>query len=414
LFQPENAASGMLSGPDWVLRKVFNENGSLLPSMKVLVVGSGNIGSVAAADLARSVSACNVVVSDKNDEAAKTVAESIGASNVSWIRLDVANYDNLVKTLEDFDLAMGFLPGKLGYRLIEGCIDARVDLVDVSFMPENPLTLNRRAEKAGVAIVPDCGLAPGISNVLVGHAAGKLDKVHAVHIMVGGLPEKPVPPLGYVITWSPESLIDEYTRRAGIVEQGRIHEVDALSGVEEVEFSGVGRLEAFFTDGLRTLLHTVKNVDEMWEKTLRYPGHAEKVGLLAALGFFEDSRVEVEGASVSPRKLTVKLLFEKLWRPEVKDIAALKVEVSGVKKGKPTRYVYQLLDRYDEKSRTTAMARTTAYPASIVARLMLNKAVKMKGVVPPERLGMDEGLFKSFSDGLNMRGISVREEQIAS
>jgi saccharopine dehydrogenase-like NADP-dependent oxidoreductase len=281
-------------------------------------------------------------------------------------------------------------------------------------MAENPLALTDDAVKANVTTVPDCGLAPGISNILVGHAASELDKVQAVHIMVGGLPEKPVPPLGYVITWSPENLIDEYKRKARIVKEGKIIEVEALTGLEEVEFPGFGRLEAFYTDGLRTLPHTITDASDMWEKTLRYPGHAEKIKLLKALGFFEEEQIDIEGVSVSPRKLTLKLFEQKLRKPEVKDIVALKVEVSGVKNGRQTRYVYHLLDYYDEKQGVTAMARTTASSASIVAQLMLKKALKEKGVVPTEKIGKNNALFQLFWDELKKRGIRIAEEKMVS
>jgi len=275
--------------------------------MKLLILGCGNIGSVAAEDIGKSMDSIEVVVADRDETKAKLISERISQNNVSWIQLDVAKHNRLVKTLKDFDLAMGFLPGKLGYRLAEACIDARSDLVDVSYMAENPSTLNDNAAEAGVKIIPDCGLAPGISNILVGHAAGRLDKVQTVCIMVGGLPEKPVPPLGYIITWSPENLIDEYTRKAKIVKDGELVEVEALSGLEEVEFPNVGTLEAFYTDGLRTLPQTFKNVEDMWEKTLRYPGHAEKIGLLKALGFFDEEQIRVDGVSLPPRKITVKV-----------------------------------------------------------------------------------------------------------
>jgi saccharopine dehydrogenase-like NADP-dependent oxidoreductase len=382
--------------------------------MKVLILGCGNIGSVAAEDLAKSISSIEVVVADKSDTRAKEVAERIGKGNVSWIQLDATNHSKLANALKDFDLVMGFLPGKLGYHLAGACIDAGKDLVDVSYMSENPLTLTENAIKANVTIVPDCGLAPGISNILVGHAAAELDKVRTVHIMVGGLPEKPVPPLDYVITWSPENLIDEYMRKARIVEEGKIIEVEALSGLEEVEFPEFGKLEAFYTDGLRTLPQTITDVYDMWEKTLRYPGHAEKIKLLKTLGFFEEEQIDVEGVSVSPRKLTVKLLEQNLRKPEVKDIVALKVEVSGVKNGRQTRYVYHLLDHYDEKLGITAMARTTAYSASIIAQLMLKKALREKGVVPTEKIGKNNALFRLFLDELEKRGIRIAEEEIVS
>jgi saccharopine dehydrogenase-like NADP-dependent oxidoreductase len=380
-------------------------------NMKVIVMGCGNIGSVAAEDLAKRMSSTEVVVADKNEERAKDVAKRIGMSNVSSIQSDVTKREELIDTLKGFDLTMGFLPGKLGYSLAEACIETHKDLVDVSYMSENPMQLDEDAVHAGSTIVPDCGLAPGISNVLVGHSASALDKVEAVHIIVGGLPEKPVPPLGYVITWSPESLIDEYTRKAGIVRKGQTVEVEALSGVEEVEFPNVGKLEAFYTDGLRTLLHTLKNVDEMWEKTLRYPGHAEKVKLLRTLGFFSETRVNVEGVDIQPRKLTAKIFEQKLSNRKQNDIVALRIETRGVKNDRTTTYLYDLLDFCDKRRGVTAMARTTAYPASIVAQLILNKALKEKGVVPPEKIGMDSKLFKLFSEGLKSHGININEEK---
>jgi saccharopine dehydrogenase-like NADP-dependent oxidoreductase len=378
--------------------------------MKMLVLGCGNIGSVAAEDLAKSLISAEIVVGDINANKARTVAKKTGGEKVSWIQLDTTNRKELFYTLKDFDLVMGFLPGKLGYSLIEACIKAGKNLVDVSYMAENPLALNAKAERKGITVVPDCGLAPGISNILVGHAAKKLDKVQTVHIMVGGLPEKPVPPLGYIITWSAESLIDEYTRKAGIVRGGKKVMVDALTGLEEVDFPGLGKLEAFYTDGLRTLLHTMEGVEEMWEKTLRYAGHAEKIGFLKALGFFEERKVNVNGVDVSPRRFIIKLFERKLSKPRMRDIVALKVEVSGFKHDEKRSYVYHLLDRYDESRGITAMARTTAYPASIVAQLILNGTMRKRGVVPPEKIGMDDEFFSRFMNELRRRGINLVEK----
>jgi saccharopine dehydrogenase-like NADP-dependent oxidoreductase len=378
--------------------------------MRILVVGCGNIGSVAAKDLARSLPSADIVVADKNEERAKNVAENIGTDNVSHVRLDIENHQELLSTLKDFTLVLGFLPGGFGYRLVKACIDARRDVVDVSFMGENLLKLAQEAAEAGVTIVPDCGLAPGISNLLVGHAAEGLDQVKAVHIFVGGLPEKPLPPLGYVVTWSPESLIDEYTRKAKIITKGRKTEVEALSGLETIKFPSFGKVEAFYTDGLRTLLHTIHVTEEMWEKTLRYPGHAEKIKVLKDLGFFDTTQVDVEGTSMSPRKLTATLLEQKLHKPSVKDVVALKVEVSGIKNRKQTTYLYHLLDFYDEKQKITAMARTTAYTASIAAQLILEKAIKNSGLVPVEKIGADPETFKKIIGQLQKRLVKVTEE----
>jgi lysine 6-dehydrogenase len=380
--------------------------------MRILVAGCGNIGSVAAKDLATSLSSSDIVVADKNEDKAKTVAEDVGRDNVSYAQLDVANRQELLKTLKDFTVVLGFLPGGLGCRLAEACINARKSMVDVSYMAENPLKLNDKAAEAGVTIVPDCGLAPGISNLLVGHAVSGLDEVGKVHVMVGGLPEKPFPPLGYIVTWSPQSLIDEYTRKAGIIRGGRKVEVEALSGLEEIEFPKLGKLEAFYTDGLRTLLYTIEGADEMWEKTLRYSGHAEKIRVLRALGFFDEKQVDVGDISVSPRQVTASLFEQKLHRPKVRDIVALRVEVSGVKDGKQVTCLYHLLDFCDDKEKVTAMARTTAYPASIMAQLMLNDTLKAKGVMPVENIGRDNRLFEVFISELQRRHVKVTEEKI--
>lgn len=390
--------------------KSFNDFRLLFRFMRVLIIGCGRMGSVAAEDLSLRMDAADIVVADKNLEVAKETVRKIGRSNVSWLQLDAANQKELVSSLKDFDLAMGFLPPKFGFRLVKACIQAGKSLVDVSYMPENPLVLHEKAVDANVTIVPSCGLAPGISNILVGHAVAELDKVERVYIWVGGLPEKPVPPLGYTITWSSESLIDEYTSKARIVKDGQIVEVEALSGLEEVDFPGIGRLEAFYTDGLRTLLYTVHGVDEMWEKTLRYPGHADKMMLLKDLGFFNSEGISVDGVSLQPRRLTARLFEKKLHKPGIKDIVALKVEVYGLKNGVKVRHTYTLIDYYDEKSGVTAMARTTAYTASVVAQLILKRGIHLKGVVPPERLGVDKGIYQKIMAELEGRGIKVKAE----
>jgi len=284
-------------------------------------------------------------------------------------------------------------------------------MVDVSYMPEDVMTLNRAAVKAKVCVVPDCGMSPGIGSMLVGRAVSKLDQVESVHILNGGLPEKPVPPLGYVITWSVKDLIDMYSRKVNIVREGRVIQVEAMSGLEEITFPGVGKLEAFYTDGLRTLLYTVKGVREMWEKSLRYPGHVKKIKLLKTLGFFDEKPIEVENLQIRPREITAKLLEKRLKRPETPDIVAMRLEVGGLKDGRRVMYLYHMLDRYDKKRKVTAMARTTAYTASVVAQLLAEKAIEEKGVVPPERIGMNEKIYKKFMHMMKKRRILVKESK---
>lgn len=377
--------------------------------LRILVLGYGNIGSVIAGDLAEGMPSTEIVLSGRDRSKAEKAAEAISKANVTAIQLDAHDYQKLISTMKQFDLAIGALPGDLGYQSVKAAIDAKIDIVDVSYMPENPLTLNEDAVAANVIVIPDCGVAPGLSSLLIGHAIGELDRVKSVYIMVGGLPEKPVPPLGYTITWSTEGLIDEYTRKARIVEKGDMVQVEALTGLKEVEFPGVGKLEAFFTDGLRTLLQTVEGVEEMWEKTLRYPGHVEKIKALKALGFFDEQPLDIGNVRLSPRKLTVNLLEKKLQRPEVRDILALMVEVNGVSKGLEKRYVYRLLDRYDGRRGVTAMARTTGYPASILAQLIARGDVEGKGVLPLEKLGVDQKTFNRVLSELEKRQIKVVE-----
>ncbi|MFH1422567.1 MAG: saccharopine dehydrogenase family protein [Planctomycetota bacterium] len=377
--------------------------------MKIIVIGCGNIGSVAADDLSRSLSNVEITLADNNKEKVKSTAGKIKRKNVKWRCIDATDKKQLINEIKKYNLVVGLLPADFGYSLIESCINAGRDLVDVSYMPENPLKLNNSAVKAGVTVIPDCGLAPGISNVLVGHAVSKLDKVLSVHILVGGLPEKPVPPLGYTVTWSPENLIDEYTRKTRIQKKGKMVEVETLSGLEEIEIPKAGRLEAFFTDGLRTLLHTVQPKEEMWEKTLRYPGHVEKIKLLKSLGFFEQDKIKVAGNLVSPKKFTATLFEKTLRKSKIKDIVALRVKVSGIKNNVKRTYLYHLFDRFDSKSKTSAMSRTTAYPASVFAQILLKKIINKKGVIALEKLGSDKNIYNLFISELNKRGIRVIE-----
>ncbi|HKZ94271.1 MAG TPA: saccharopine dehydrogenase family protein [Candidatus Bathyarchaeia archaeon] len=381
--------------------------------MKILILGTGHIGSVIAKDLAESMPSARIVVADRDHNRAEEAAARIGKKNVASLELDVSNRDNLVNTLKGFDLAIGALPGEIGFQALKACIDAKVNMVDVSFMPENPLALSEKATKAAVTIVPDCGVAPGLSHMLLMRGVSKLDHVHDAKILVGGLPSKPIPPLGYTITWSVEGLIDEYMRKARIIKDGKITEVEPLATLEQIELPGVGKLEAFFSDGLRTLLHTVKGVENLAEKTLRYPGHIEKIRLLREMGFFDEKPVQIDDSSVSPRSVTVKLLEHKLKKPEVHDILAMIVQVDGMKNGRKIRYSFYLLDHYDERNMVTAMARTTAYTASCVAQLIAKKSITDKGIIPPEKLGADEVIFRKLMALLKKRSIRVKESKKA-
>jgi lysine 6-dehydrogenase len=375
------------------------------------MLGCGNIGSVAAKDLAESLPSARIVMADVNLSRAKEAVSRIGLNNVSSIQTDASNHKELADTIKKFDLVVGALPGRMGYRACKASISARVDMVDVSYMPEDVMTLSKGASKAKVCLVPDCGMSPGLDSILAGRAVGKLDQIDKIHILNGGLPKKPIPPLNYVVTWSVKDLIDMYSRKVNIVRDGRVVKVEAMSGLEEITFPGVGKLEAFYTDGLRTMLHTIKGARDMWEKSLRYPGHAEKIKLLKALGFFSEKSIEVGGVQIAPREITARLLENKLKQPEISDIVAMLVQVGGYKNNRETTFTYQCLDRCDKKQKVTALARTTAYTTSIVAQLVVKGAIEEKGLIPPEKLGMNEKLYRKFMDQMEKRGIIVKESK---
>ncbi len=375
--------------------------------MKVIVLGSGKIGSIMARDFAGSVEGAQMTLSDISEERARAAASPIEGAD--WTLIDTSDQAKLTETLSGYDLVLGALPGDFGYAALKASVEAGVDMLDIAFTPEDPMELDGAAKKAGITIIPDCGVAPGLSNILVGYSAARLDRVDEAQIMVGGIPEELVPPLDYTITWSAEGLIDEYVREVNIIQDGTTVQVPALSGLEEIEFPGVGTLEAFYTDGLRSLAKTFPEVENMYEKTLRYPGHVEKVKLLRELGYFSDEPLTVGGKEVSPRLVTARLLERSLWKPEVGDLLAMRIQILGEKKGKKTGYRHQILDRYDHETDVSALARTTAYTASLVAGMLAKGTIDVKGVIPPEKLGMDTKFSETLISELKSRGVIIEE-----
>jgi saccharopine dehydrogenase-like NADP-dependent oxidoreductase len=276
-------------------------------------------------------------------------------------------------------------------------------------MPENPLILQDLAKESNVTVVPDCGVAPGLSNILVGHAFMQLDKVDEMHVAVGGLPQMPQPPLDYATTWSIRDLIEEYVRPARIVKNGREISVEALSGLEFVNIPGLGKLESFYTDGLRTLLHSMKGVKEMDERTLRYPGHVEKIRVLKDCAFFSEEPIMVNERSVTPKDFSAEVLSRMLVLKDARDLLVLQVQVIGEKEKEKMVIRYQLVDYYDEVWGVSSMSRATAYTNVAVCNLLLRGTLKEIGVIPPEKLGMNNVQFTAVISELNERGVKVEE-----
>ncbi len=375
--------------------------------MKVIVLGSGKIGSIMAREFASSVDGAMMTMADIDEGRAKSAASAIPGAD--WVTIDTTDYEDLVAKLGGYDLVLGALPGDYGYMSIKAAIEAGANMVDVSYTVEDPTGLNGAAKAKGVTVIPDCGVAPGLSNILVGYAASRLDTVKTAHFMVGGIPEKPVPPIGYTITWSADGLIDEYVRDVSIIEGGEKVSVPALSGLEEIEFPGIGVLESFYTDGLRTLADSIEGVESMWEKTLRYPGHVEKVRLLRELGFFADEPVKTRVGEVTPKDVTARIFERTLWMPEVGDLLAMRIEVSGESGGEEKTYVYRLVDYFNHETGVSAMARTTGYTAAIVAGMLAKGKVTEKGVLVTENLAKDPSLTEGLLMELRKRGVQVEE-----
>ena len=376
--------------------------------MEFLVLGCGNIGYAIIRDLSRSKIATEIIAVDINPESLRKIEQEF-KDVVKCIKADVRNEDLLMNLMRKADVIIDALPGKFGYYIMKTAIKVKRDLVDVTYMSENPLELDEDAKKNKVLIVPDAGFAPGISNLCVGYAASKLDEVEKVRILVGGIPETNIPPLGYCLTWSAIDLIEEYTRLVRIVRNGEEVKVEPLSGLELIDFEGIGTLEAFYTDGLRTLLYTIKAKD-MEEKTLRWPGHAEKIKLLRELGLMSDEVIEIHGIKIIAKEFLAKFLEKKLTCKEIRDLAILRVIVNGFKDNSRITYMFNLIARYDEREKMTAMMKTTGFTASIISQLIANGEIPDKGVVPMELIGMNEKLFHKIISEFSKRGINLRLE----
>lgn len=374
--------------------------------MKTIVLGAGRVGSAMAIDLAKD-SDLEVLVADRDINQLARLETSHG---IRGERVDFSLSSTVARAVQDADFVISAVPGFLGFQTLQAIINAGKDVVDIAFFPEDPFELDELAKTAGVTALVDCGVAPGMSNLLIGHVSALLDKTESVSIYVGGLPENREGLFEYRAVFSPIDVIEEYTRPARIVENSKVVTREALSEIEILHFGEVGDLEAFNTDGLRSLAQTI-DAPNMIEKTLRYPGHANKMKLLRDMGLFNTDEVELpDGASVRPIDLTTKLLFP-LWEMEEgeRDLTVMRIEVSGIKKDVSVRYTYDLLDRFDEYTGTTSMARTTGYTATTAVRMLASGLFKEAGVYPPEFIGRIPSCVDFMLAGLKERGIVYRE-----
>ena len=369
----------------------------------IVVLGGGLVGRVMALDLARDKD-LRLTVVDRD----RAVLERVAKEGLATRQADLSDPKAVTAAIADADVVVGAVPGFLGFMVLRTVIEAGKSFADIAFMPEDALELDALAKKRGVTAVVDCGVAPGLSNLLCGRGAHLLDKAENMLILVGGLPQKRVWPYEYRIVFSAVDVIEEYTRIARWVENGKLVTKAALTDPELIDLPRVGTVEAFNTDGLRSLATTL-HAPNMKEKTLRFPGHIEKMRVLRETGFFSTKPIRIGDKEVRPFDVTTKLLFDAWKLPEGEgDLTVMRVEVSGTKAGQPKTYTWDLYDEYDPATRYTSMARTTGFPCVIVARMLARGELHRPGVTPPELFGGDDRFFDTMLEGLRQRGVELQ------
>ena len=372
---------------------------------KIIVLGAGMVGSAIAVDLSKSY---RVKVADIDSDKLKRLKKF---HKLETVQTDLFIPENIKQAISDSDLVVCAVPGFMGFDTIKTVIEHSKNVVDISFFNKNPFELDKLAKKKNVTAVVDCGVAPGLSSIILGYHNKRI-KVNSFKCYVGGLPQKRKLPYQYKAPFSPIDVIEEYTRPARFVKDGKLIIKPALSDVEIMEFETIGSLEAFNTDGLRTLIKTM-NIPNMIEKTLRYPGHVNNVKLLKDTGFFNQELIELQnGEKVRPLDLTVKLLFP-LWKlkENEKEFTVLKIKIEGLKNKKRKTLVYNLYDEYDTSTNTSSMARTTGYTCTAAVNLVAKNIYTKKGISPPEFLGENKNCFDYILSHLKKKNINLNIEE---
>jgi len=366
---------------------------------KIIVLGVGMVGQAIALDLAKSH---EVTAADIDEIALRELRDT---GEVETTSLDVTEGGRLLSAIAGHDLVISAVPGFLGFETLRTVVDGGRNIVDISFCPENTLELDRLAKRRGVTALVDMGVAPGMDHVFLGHHDESM-KIESFECLVGGLPKNRKWPFAYKAPFSPVDVIEEYTRPARYIENGHVVTKPALSDPELVEFDQVGTLEAFNTDGLRTLLTAMPHIPNMKEKTLRYPGHLRLIQALKESGFFKREKIKVGDAEVSPMEFTSKVLIDE-WTlaPGEEELTIMRVTIEGEEAGSKKAYVYDLYDEYDEETDVSSMARTTGYTCTAAAELILGGLFTRKGVFPPELVGKQRPCFDRMLAYLAERGV---------
>ena len=368
----------------------------------IVVLGAGLVGKAMILDLFKSYNIIAVDISLDN------LSDLNDLPNITTVVMDLSVLSNIKKVVKNADLVIGAVPGFMGFNMLKNVIEAGKNIVDISFCPENPLELDELAKENGVTALVDCGVSPGMGNIILGHYINVFD-VNSYKCLVGGLPVKPEKPWGYKAVFSPIDVIEEYTRPVRFKKNGKMIIKDALFKSELVEFEGVGKFDAWYTDGLRTLLDTT-NISNLVELTIRYPKTIEPIIALRDSGFFSSKEIDVKGKKVKPIELTTNLMFSQ-WKmqPDEHDMTLMRIIIEGTKDGKEQKVEYDLVDYYNNKTETTSMARTTGYTCTAAANLLLENKYDKKGIIPPEVLGQNETAYNYILKYLADRNIIYKK-----
>src|SRR5687768_15181918 len=358
--------------------------------MKILVLGAGRMGYGAAFDLVHnSPEVTAVTVADFDFEKAQEVAAKVGTDRIKARQIDASNYEDVVSLMRGHDSAISCVNYWYNESLSRAAIETGTNFCDLggnNYVVDSQLALDAEAKAAGINIIPDCGLAPGMVSILAMHGAAQFDETEEIHIRVGGLPQKPRPPLDYQLVFSVEGLINEYVEVARVIRDGKITEVESMTEIEDLSFEGFPPLEAFQTSGgTSTLPDTfLGKIRELDYKTIRYAGHCEKFKTVIDLGLCSSDEIVLDFAKVTPRKVFGELL-QKHLPADGPDYVLVRLEFVGNKDGGTKRLRYDIVDKQDETTGLSAMMRTTAFPASIIAQMMARGEVLTRGATPQEK-----------------------------
>ncbi|MDG6988155.1 MAG: saccharopine dehydrogenase NADP-binding domain-containing protein [Nitrososphaerota archaeon] len=372
--------------------------------MKAAVLGSGLMGSVIGWDLSRSEGVDEVVVADVDEERLRALKKRSPGKKLRVELLDIREKSKVVSFLKRFDAAASALPHGIVHLSDLAAVQAGTKMVNIAFEDEQ-MALDGEARKTGATLIPGCGVAPGLGGILLTDALQELGGGDEGHILVGGIPQKPLPPYGYKLVFSIVGLLREYTDDARVFRGGKMVKVRPFDTVDTYEFPPpIGTLEGFCTDGLASLVYTMRGMRVLDEITLRWPGHAEKMKLLQESGYFSREKVRAGEAQASPLEVSWAVLGKKLSEGEPKDITVMRV----IAKGRKGSIVYDMVDRYDEANGVTSMGKTTAYTGSIVTQMLGEGEVQGEGVIPPER-AVTGKLVRTLLSELHQRGVQIKK-----